>query len=168
MLTFLEWVSQYNEGFMDRHQAGDQVLFNVHNAENLEMPLDLNKLTHHIGHVQRSAGGNVFVTKPEKTRHRGMKRFMSKDGTGLLKLASAHLQEIPSEMLMGGGDATHKTYIYAPGPYHKGFLKRADRKMMSASDPADATGPDMAFAQQNPVRALPAPTPPQTLRPMNY
>ena len=162
MLTFLEWVQQYQEGFMDcPQQSGDQVLFNVHSMADLQPPLDLAGMQDSMGMVQHTKGGNVFVSRPAKTRHRNMKKFMAKDGSGLLKLASGHLKQVPSELLMGGGDGTHKTYIYAPGEYHRGFLKRADRKMMAADAQTQTAAPQaQQAAAPQAQQALPAPPKP--------
>lgn len=161
MLTFLEWVGQLEEGFMSPQQnVGDSVCFGIHD---LDGPIDVAKMRHCISPIQSVNKGHVLVERPQKTRHRGMKKMMSKD-SGLLKVASGSLHKVPDEMVIGG-DGTHKLFLYMPGDYHKGMAKRIDKKMMAAD--AGVTGQQAPQAQAPQTRmsqapqAVPAPPVPQ-------
>lgn len=135
--TFLEWVNQLDEGFLTPQQReGDAVFFGIHD---LAGPIDVRKMGHCISPIRSVGHGHVLVEKPQKTRHRGMKKMMSKDG-GLLKLATGSLQRVPDELVIGG-DGSHKLYMYMPGDYHKNMAKRLDKKMMAA-DSLVAKQPD--------------------------
>lgn len=132
MLTFLEWVSQLKEGYLTPMQGeGDDVFFGIHS---LSGPIDVKKMRHCISPIRSVGKNHVLVERPQKTRHRGMKKMMSKD-TGLLKIATGSLHKVPDEMVIGG-DGAHKLFMYMPGDYHKGMARKLDKKMMAADTPA--------------------------------
>lgn len=127
MRTFLEWVGDLNEGFLSpEQQAGDSVFFGIHD---LQGPVDVRTMGHCLSPIQGVGRGHVLVERPQRTRHRGMRKMMSKD-TGLLKIATGSLKRIPDEMVIGG-DATHKYYLYMPGDYHRRLARQVDRKLQS-------------------------------------
>lgn len=133
MLTFLEWMHQLNEGFtVPPQREGDLVYFGVHDVldQDDKKPLDLRNIGHNVSRIDSVGNGHVVVQRPQKSRHRGMKKMMHKDD-GLLKIPTGHLQQIPDELVVGG-DANHKLFIYAPGNYHRRMIDRKNRRMMAA------------------------------------
>jgi hypothetical protein len=146
MLTFLDWVVQIREGLMSPQQSqGDKVCFGIHS---LDGPIDVDKMRNSIEDIQGVSKGHAFVRRPPETRHRGMKKMMCKD-TGLLKLATSSLHQVPDEMVIGG-DKTHKLFLYMPGNYHKGMARKLDKKMMAA-DSATQGGTPYHNQQMQPV-----------------
>lgn len=124
--TFLEWVNTLEEGFLTPQQSeGDQVFFGIHD---LDGPIDITKMSHCVSPIRSIGNGHVLVERPQKTRHRGMRKMMSKDG-GLLKVATGCLHKVPDELVIGG-DKSHKLWMYMPGNYHRNLAKKIDRTMI--------------------------------------
>jgi hypothetical protein len=173
MLTFIEWVSQLQEGFLTPQQSeGDLVCFGVHDLDG--RPIDVKKMRHCISPIQSVGKGHVLVERPQKTRHRGMKKMMSKDGN-LLKIPTGSLHKVPGDMVNGSDS---NVFLYMPGKYHRGLAGKADRKMMSAGNPMTGqppVPPQSKIATQgqtsNPVISQyaqsPQQVPPQQVPPSN-
>ncbi len=131
--TFREWLS--NEAFtVLPHNPGDLVYFGVHDVCDLDdnQPLDVRIHADKISPICGVDGGNLLVEKPNRSRHRGMRRYMSKDGDAL-RIPAAHLHQIPSHLVDGMEDG-RKIYVYAPRDYHQRIIGRKNRRMVRTAD----------------------------------